>query len=345
MVDLRNAVGVQLGDHNTQQLHLPPFEIPWPVQVGVVRRLADAYQGRPESELLCRAVDSEGTAVVSQVLAGLGGVGKSQLAAALATERRTAVDLLVWTDARNRAAVVAGYAQAAAQLGYRQLGDVEAAARWFLGWLQRTEDRSWLVVLDDVADPVELHGLWPAGPRGNVVVTTRRTDAAVFAGGRQQVSVGLFSPEQARRYLTERLAIDAGSSVLDEVDQLTEDLQFLPLALAQAAAFILDRDETCSGYRRRFANRRRMLTDLFPADAAADEYGATVATTWAISVEAADSLAPVGLSRPLLEVGSMLSPTGIPGQILSTPDVAAYLAARTNRGRTDEGDSPRATDN
>jgi hypothetical protein len=63
--------------------------------------------------------------VVTQVLAGLGGVGKSQLAAAYAAERADEVDLLAWVDARSRDAVVTGYAQAAARLGYRQVGEAD----------------------------------------------------------------------------------------------------------------------------------------------------------------------------------------------------------------------------
>jgi hypothetical protein len=66
------------------------------------------------------------------------------------------VDLVVWMPATNRDAILTGYAQAAAQLGHELAGDTEAAARWFLTWLQAETERSWLIVLDDLADPADL---------------------------------------------------------------------------------------------------------------------------------------------------------------------------------------------
>ncbi len=338
VVDTRNSLGVQVGNNNVQHVCLPPTEVEWPVRVGLVPQMADCHQDRHETGILRDAIRSGRTAVVTQVLAGLGGVGKSQLAAAFAREREDELDLLVWADARSRDAIVAGYAQAAEQLGYQRPDNVEDAARWFLGWLRRASSRSWLIVLDDLADPADLKGFWPTGPSGSTIVTTRRTDAALTAQGRQRITVGLFSLRQALRYLAEKLAVEAGSPLLNEADRLVEDLQFLPLALAQAAAFMLDRGETCSGYRRRFTDQRRALTELFPSDALADDYEATVATTWAISIEVADALPPIGLSRPLLEVVSMLSPSGFPQSVLSTPHVGHYIArhaASSPDGTTD----------
>ena len=55
-----------------------------------------------------------GTAVLCQVLAGTGGVGKTQLAAgyARAAWQAGSVDLLAWITAASRDAVAAAYAQA-----------------------------------------------------------------------------------------------------------------------------------------------------------------------------------------------------------------------------------------
>jgi hypothetical protein len=146
--------------------------------------------------------------------------------------------------------------------------------------------------------------------------------------------VGLFSVEQAREYLTQKLTAGGAAALLDEVDELAADLQHLPLALAQAAAFLLDRRETCANYRRRFADEKRALSQLFPPDASADDYQATVATTWSISVDAADALNPIGLSRPLLEMASVVIPNGFPAAVLHTDQAAAYAARRLPPGST-----------
>ncbi|WP_156994111.1 tetratricopeptide repeat protein [Pseudonocardia acaciae] len=336
--DFRGAQGVQYGHRNVQtNIHGPvtvmaPVEISWPIRVGAVPLLAACFQDREESRLLAAAADEGGTAAVTRVLSGLGGVGKTQLAAAYARTRGD-VDLLVWMPSDSRDAILTGYARAAAQLGHRSFGDAEEAARWLLAWLQSATERSWLIVLDDLVDPADLQGLWPDGPRGLTVVTTRRVDAALTGPGisRLRVDVGVFTPDQARAYLTEKLGahldIDPGDARMREVDELTADLGRLPLALAQAGAFILDRGDTCARYRARLTDRRRRLAEVFPPDALADDYRATVAATWSISIDAADALPPAGLARPILELLGVLDPKGIPTDILTTTAAATDYAA------------------
>ncbi|MFF0148009.1 hypothetical protein [Amycolatopsis sulphurea] len=53
-----------------------------------------------------------------------------------------------------------------------------------------TADVWW--VLDDVQCPADLQGLWPpAVAAGQVLVTTRRKDAALWGRGRHWVEVGV----------------------------------------------------------------------------------------------------------------------------------------------------------
>ncbi|MGH3620729.1 MAG: hypothetical protein ACRDQ5_02940, partial [Sciscionella sp.] len=218
-MDARRAQGSLFGDHGTQvnNFYAAVGPVVWPVRVGAVPGLADCYQTRQEAAALDRAVGPGGTAVLTQVLSGLGGVGKSQLAAAYARSWAERVDVLVWVTARSRDAVLSTYALAAGQLGYRgQEGP--AGAEWFLSWLQSTE-RGWLVVLDDLADPTDLAGLWPEGPRGRTLVTTRRTDAVLSSRGRRRIDVGLFTSTEARSYLVAKLGAEPGSARVRQVDE------------------------------------------------------------------------------------------------------------------------------
>jgi hypothetical protein len=279
------------GDINVVQQYLSG-EVSWPVRVGVIPTLADCYQPRVEANRLWDAVHGGGTAVLTQVLSGMGGVGKSQLAASYAHSIAGELDVLVWVSATSRAAVLSAYSQASIQLGLATDGQQAQAATRFLSWLQTT-DRAWLVVLDDLADPADLRGLWPDPSRGRTLVTTRRGDASLIIQGRRRVEVGLFSPDEAGDYLAAKLA----GTDLAEAGELAADVGYLPLALAQAASFILDQGESCAGYRTRLTDRRVRLAWLFPEDALADEYRSTVAATWSISIEAATSCTLKG-SRP-----------------------------------------------
>ncbi|QXJ22341.1 tetratricopeptide repeat protein [Actinomadura graeca] len=294
---------------------------------GVVPRQADCYQARPSA---VRMLDEDGTGGC-HVLTGTGGVGKTQIAAHFAREawRTGGVSVLVWIPVITREAVIAGYAQAGVALADASPGDPDRAAERFLAWCETTEE-NWLVVLDDVEEPSSLRGLWPPHPsRGRTVVTTRRRDAAFTGQGRRLLEVELFTADEASAYLTAKLAQHGREDEPAQIDGLAGDLGHLPLALAQAAAFMIDAELDCAAYRERLRDRRRTLLDLVPdVGALPDDHHATVAATWSLSVERADRIRPAGLARPLLELVSMLDAGGVPAAALSSPATLAYLERR-----------------
>lgn len=276
------------------------------------------------------ALADAGTAVVSQVLTGMGGVGKTQLAARHARNvwRTGRLDLLVWVTATSRQSVIDAFAEAAETVLQADRDDPERAARAFLAWLEPKpvpEPPRWLVVLDDVTDPADLRGLWPAdSPNGRTVVTTRSRDAALTGRGRRQVTVGLFSQEESEGYLTAALA-GHDREPLSELMALGADLGWLPLAMSQATAYIVDAGTTCAGYRALLADRARRFADLRPA-ALPDDQTTSVAAAWALSVDRAVQYTPAGIARPLLQLVSMLDPHGIPEAILTSAPARTWLA-------------------
>jgi hypothetical protein len=332
-VDARAALGVQVGDHNTQtNYYAAQRTVSLPHQVGSLPPVAVGRLQRPVDAALETAVTAGGeAAVVCQVLAGFGGVGKTQLAASLAhrwwQDRR--VDLLVWVTATSRTAVLTRYAQAAADMTGVEDTDPSDGALRLLACLASTGKR-WLVVLDDLTDPADLRGLWPpATPAGRTVVTTRRRDTALL-DGRTLIDVDVFTSAEAVGYLHGKLGDRPRR--LDEAAELTDDLGRLPLALAQAAAYIADQDLTCAGYRRRLARRR--LHTLRPA-ALPDDQHTAVADTWDLSIDLADA-ASDGVAGILLQLAALLDPNGIPPRLFTTTAVTGYCTTRT--GQPIEGD-------
>jgi len=320
--------------------------VSWPHRVGVVPGQAESFQRRGVAAALDEAVAGNGPLVLCQVLAGTGGVGKTQLAAAYARAvwRAGTVDLLAWVTAASRDAVVAAYAQAGAEVAGADLGDPQQAAGRFLTWLETT-GRRWLVVLDDLADPADLRGLWPpASADGRVLVTTRRRDAVLSGAGRRLVDVGLFTAGEAISYLTANLAAHGREDQPDQIAGLATDLGYLPLALAQAAAYLNDRGLDCASYRGRLADRRRTLPDLVPDDSGLpDDHRTALAATWSLSIEQADRLRPARLARPMLELASMLDPNGFPQAVLTSPPARAYLT-RYRTGSEASGTGDRSLD-
>ncbi|MFC9282800.1 tetratricopeptide repeat protein [Streptomyces collinus] len=297
----------------------PPLT--WPHLVGPVPQLADCYQRRDRTDDIHAAMTNSD--VRCQILSGLGGVGKTQLAARLAHDAwdRREVDLLIWVNAVSRVSIVEKYAEAAGDILGEPAPNSETAAAQMLSWLAKARDRRWLVLLDDLADPNDLDGLWPPEcPHGRSLVTTRRRDPALVGHTRRRlVDVGLFTAGESRRYLREKLRGEH-----PQADNLAADLGHLPLALAQAAAFILEQDTDCAAYRRLFHDRRSRLRDLAP-DSLPDAHRDTVAATWSLSVQLADRLTPSGLARPLLHLASVLAGNAIPAAVFTTAAARMYL--------------------
>jgi hypothetical protein len=310
------------------------------VQVGRVPQQASWFQDRRTGVELARVAKAGRTAVPTQVLSGMGGVGKTQLAAQFARRLASSgeLDVLVWVNASSRDAIVAAYAEAAraVKVAEPDVGRKAAAGR-MLGWLERTDQR-WLIVLDNLDSPAHAGGWWPPNTaNGRTVATTRRRDAVLQSDARTVVTVDLFTPDEAVDYLTRAIGKPAARA---DLKPLAEDLGYLPLAVAQAAAFIRDRGWDCTRYRERLADRRHRLAELLPhRDALPDDHRATVAATWSLSIAAADDTAPRGLARPTLTIAAVLDPNTIPIGLFITAPARTYLNRQrdADAGPVDEG--------
>jgi tetratricopeptide (TPR) repeat protein len=295
---------------------------------GTVPPLADAYFPRELS--LSGTLRRGETAVLIHggetelAPAAQGGTGKTQLAVefAHAMWNTRAVEVLVWVNAASRDSVVTGFAQAAnvVDAGRLDEGAEQAAAR-FVSWLERTR-RPWALVLDDLAELSDLEGLWPAGPAGRVLVTTRLPasafDTPSFAGFRVLGVSGL-NRREALDYLTSRLS-DYPDQRIEALD-LGEDLEGLPLGLAQATAVMKLRGQGCREYRALLAERRRHMP-------AVPGVSAAVLATWSLAAECAHELAPTGLAWPTLVLAAMLDHHGVPGSVLTSPAACGYITGR-----------------
>ena len=249
----------------------------------------------------------------------LGACGKTQFAVMIAESlwRSGAIDTLIWITATSRASVLSAFAEASvAATGIAPTGTVESVVTRFISRLAETS-QPWLVVLDDLPEATFPDGLWPEGPAGRLLITSRRPALAVGRRGTQVIPVGLFSVREALTCLTERLSANPVKR-LGAID-LVETLGREPLALAQASSVVASSTLDCLGYRDLFVRRRQKI---WVADG---EMPSAAMLTWALSMARAESQLP-GLSvRLMLVLAALLDGHGIPGAIFSTSAVAAYL--------------------
>ena len=348
------ASGGGIANTGILEVHQPPEAPPeWPLLVGQVPALASAFQPRPGlRDQIAKARTAgagsgggagdggagAGGVVLTQVLSGGGGVGKSQLAAACAGQAvADRTDLVVWADASAPGGVIAAYALAAARVQApgvtRQQDGAEADARAFLDWAAATS-RSWLVVLDDITDPAGAAAWWPASHAGTgwVLATTRRRDPVLSGGGRHVVDIDVYEAAEAVGYLRQRLTEARKAHLLDDrAGDLARALGWLPLALSHAAAYMIGQRVTCGGYLDLYTAGSDKLDELMPGDPdghgrAPAGHARSVTVTLLLGLDAAAG-AVAGLARPALDLAAVLDPAGCPEALWATGPACAYLAA------------------
>ncbi|MCC8452846.1 MULTISPECIES: tetratricopeptide repeat protein [Streptomyces] len=304
-----------------------------PVVIGPIPPRAVAFEPRRalrERIDAARTAASGGSVVVTQLLTGGGGVGKSQLAAAYARDaqtrsrhRRHRVELVVWTDATGLQEIIATYAQAARTLAVPGAAgeEPEADARAFVNWLHHSE-RRWLVVLDNVDNLTETDPWWwPTSDTGHgwVLATTRLRDARITAQG-NTVDIDVYTPDESAAYLRRRLADAGHARLLDEkTDALCEELGHLPLALGHAAAYLVNENITATEYLRRL--RTTTLERAVPAEG----HGREVAATLLLTLTAIRGHDRDGITHPLLGLLALLDPAGIPEQVCTAEPTLVHL--------------------
>jgi hypothetical protein len=209
-----------------------------------VARLPADVRGRTELlERLVRQVTCGGVVV----LAGMGGVGKSTVAAEVARRagaarllRRPLVHQVWWISGAASPSLTAGMAAVARRLGASASdlaaidgGSAGAADR--LRALLDARRRRWLLVIDDAGDPDVLAGWVRSSASGLVLVTTRHREQAAWGAQAVVHRLDPLSDADAGDVLLD-LAPEAGDQ--PEADALGRQLGGLPLTLRLAGLTI-----------------------------------------------------------------------------------------------------------
>ncbi len=264
-----------------------------------------AFTGRTAAlEELEKRLATGPVAVVA--LRGLGGMGKSQLALEYAHQMRQSgrYQLAGWIRSDSTVTIAEDLAKLAPILGLSvegPIGKVAAAVVSSLG-----AQRDWLVVFDNAQKPGDLVGMQPGG-RGHVLITSRNQ---VWSGSATQVDLGEFSRAESVKFLCERSRRDEPEAA----GELADELGNLPLALAQAAAYIDTRSLTIRKYLELYHDPQLAQT-LRNAGLDNAEYPASVAQTWLLSFQQLSDEQPAAVE--LLRLCAFLDPDDIDLDLLS----------------------------
>ncbi|KAK6331293.1 hypothetical protein TWF730_004380 [Orbilia blumenaviensis] len=274
------------------------------------------------------------------VLHGMGGLGKSQIALEYAYCYCAHYSTILWIDATSPAsiedssshilaAIIAHYAkryrskpeQMFANIAIdlkipgqidnegQVVGDAQKS-QWRIvrNWLARNENSQWLLIADglnDEEDSKRLLEVLPTGSQGQILVTSR-----VTLPGCTIVDIPVMDKESGVRLLLGEKFESAIETVRAVVEQIVDLLGNLPLALAQAVAYINMRRLDYSRYLERL---KKDLDGLI--DQIALGYKNGVFSGWRLAFKALKKHHPDCI--PLLRICSFLSPHGISIELLS----------------------------
>ena len=248
-------------------------------------------------------------------LVGLGGIGKSQLAIEHAYRvrdgavRENQEVWVFWMHAETRARVEEGFKSIADAVKIPGRNQPKAdMPQLVYQWLQNERNGRWLMILDS-ADDIDvfyntdktakystaegvkkpLSTYLPQSSNGSILVTTRNRQLAFQLIGSYNdiIDVGPMDQEHALALLARKLK-DAD---MDIATNLVEVLEYMPLAISQAAAYIQRRAPrmSISQYLEEFRRSERKRSSLLNHDSGdlrRDESAKnSVITTWQISFD------------------------------------------------------------
>jgi hypothetical protein len=279
-------------------------------------------RGTELSEL--RAALAGGPTVTVQAVRGMGGVGKTQLAAEFAYARAADYDLVYWIAAEETATIPDQFTALAAEFGLDPPADPEALRDLVHAALRDVP--GWLLIFDNADTAEGIRGWLPGGPLppgipGHVIVTTRRAGFAALGRVLELDVIDLPSAVALLRTRVPGLPQEIAEDVARELGRL-------PLALEQAAAYL---DRSAMPARDYLALLRSRAAELY-ARGTVSGRPETIATLWDIALERISGEDPAAVL--LLELCAYLAPEPIPLDLFTAH--AGQLPAPLSDAAADE---------
>ena len=265
-----------------------------------------------------RTLGSDGTAALTAIH-GLGGVGKTQLAAEYAYRHAADYRIVWWFRSETPASLDADYSALAVALDLEEKHEREqamvnrAVRRWLDG------NGGWLIVFDNAQQAEDLGDYLPQGRGGHALITSRDPN---WTRAARPLKVEQLARVESVKFLMQR----TGQEDEAAADKLADALGDLPLALEQAGAYIETTGKPLAEYLALFQKRRKELLGRGrPAG-----YPDTVATTWEISFQEVERQYPAAAG--LMSLCAFLAPDDFPLGVLRDgakhlPDVLAEAVA------------------
>ena len=236
------------------------------------------------------------TVSITQTIKGLGGIGKTAIAKEYAFCYADSYDYIWWIDAEKESDIQKSYEQfAISEQIAKTNDDLDVITRKVKYWLE-THQR-WLFIFDNVEEEgkeILQNKYLPFRNAGHILITSRYKHWSDMS---TTIDIDLFSEEDACKFLNcyTGLTSDIG------LKELVKKLEYYPLALEQAAAYIKENNISYQEYLELFSR----YTSLFIKHKGIKNK--TIYTTFKISIKKIKN----PIAKKILNLCAFLSPDNI----------------------------------
>jgi len=238
----------------------------------------------------------------------MGGIGKTQTALEYVYTNRNSYARIYWIAGVDQASLLSGYQQIAIKAGLKSLLNLKPVqiADGVLSWLGH--EQSWLIVIDNLDDINIAVGLLPqTGSLQHTLITTRNRNAAGIPAEGLEIPI-LNSADSVELLRTlSGITIRSNSLESEQATYIVRELGYLPLGIAQAAAYVREVAGDFDSFLDDYQTIRREIYKWVPQGNRSYPY--SVATTWLMSFNIVRN--NNSQAAELLQLLSFLNPDGI----------------------------------
>ena len=277
---------------------------------------------------------------VRAALYGLGGIGKSQIAIEYSYRTKETMSVF-WVHAASVARFQQAFAEIAAVARIPGFEDPDADILELVRrWLQDEKNGSWLIILDNADDPrlfatrsgksddqnakttfrSSMLDYIPQASHGKILVTSRYQTAADMLVGDFSRPIEVQPMNLKESFELLKLKIEVPDSLASAANMLIKALEFIPLAITHAAAYIRQKARmSIPKYLELFNKGRESQEYLLKADQILDHRRdssiySTVIATWELSFIQIQEQSPA--AADLLSLMAQFNRQSIPASIL-----------------------------
>ena len=253
-----------------------------------------------------------------QVISGLDGSGKTQIAIEYAYRYRDDYTAVLWVNAASREILTSDFASIAdlLDLPEKDQPNQNIAAKAARQWLQTAT--GWLLIFDNVSAMKMVHDFLPAGARGHILMLSDTAVPRTFA---LNVGIQKLEPPDDALLLLRRAGIIPPDAPLGaapaanrlKASEIATALHGLPLALELAGAYISEVQCSLVSYLNLYKLEKVAL--LKQRNRPMPDYLGAAAATLALAFKRLERTNPA--AAELLRLCAFLHPDAIPGDIFT----------------------------